>query len=70
MHKKANAAQPVKAKLLTKQQVADMLQMSVRSVYRKSVDGEIPPFIKIGHLIRWREDVLVAWIENNCEGVR
>lgn len=55
--------------LLTKEQVAGMLQMSTRTVYRKAMDGEIPAPIKIGRCIRWRRDIMLAWIENNCAGV-
>ncbi len=43
MHKETKSA---RAELLTKQQVAEILQMSVRSVYRKAMDGEIPHLSK------------------------
>ncbi|MGN6545923.1 MAG: helix-turn-helix transcriptional regulator [Aureliella sp.] len=55
--------------LLTKTQVAQRLQMSTRTVYRKVQEGEIPAPVKLGHLVRWRSDVLDAWIENNCQPV-
>ena len=41
------------AKLLDVQAVAELLGCSVRSVYRLSDAGRMPPSIKLGSLVRW-----------------
>lgn len=47
--------------LLKAREVADMLRISIPSLYRRISDGTIPPPIKLGHLARWSQaDVLAA----------
>ncbi len=55
--------------LLTRKEVAKLLQFSERTVYRKSLDGEIPQPIMFGRVPRWRRDILFSWLENDCQGV-
>ncbi len=62
--------EPDKYRLLTKEQLATKLAISTRTVYRKWMSGEIPAPVKIGSVIRWRSDVIDAWIENDCQFVR
>ncbi len=65
----ATQTQP-KIELLTKEQVAERLQLSVRTVYRKSQSGEMPAPVNIGkHVVRWRSDVLDEWMANDCPRV-
>lgn len=65
----ANQTQP-KIELLTKEQVAERLQLSVRTVYRKSQSGEMPAPVNIGkHVVRWRSDVLDDWMASDCPNV-
>lgn len=57
-------------RLLTKEQVAQRLQLSTRTVYRKWQDGEMPAPVKLGkHVVRWRSDVIDAWIADDCPRV-
>ena len=49
-------------KLLTTEQVADLLQLSKFTVYRMSVEQVIPAF-KIGKVWRIREADLEKWID-------
>lgn len=53
--------------LLTKEQVAQRLNMSIRTVYRMAMAGEMPAPVRAGRSLRWRSDVLDAWIENDCK---
>jgi predicted DNA-binding transcriptional regulator AlpA len=47
--------------LLKAREVAEMLSISVPSLYRRMADGTIPPPIKLGQLSRWsRSDILRA----------
>lgn len=55
--------------LMTIEQVAEMLQTSTRTVYRRSQDGTLPAPLKIGNVTRWRRDILESWIEGGCQTV-
>lgn len=47
--------------LLKAREVAEMLSISIPSLYRRMADGTIPPPIKLGQLSRWaRSDILNA----------
>lgn len=47
--------------LLKAREVAEMLNISVTSIYRRMADGTIPRPIKLGQLSRWsRADILSA----------
>jgi prophage regulatory protein len=56
-------------RLLSKEQLALRLQLSTRTVYRLWQEGSLPAPVKIGGSIRWRSDVVDAWIENDCQVV-
>lgn len=59
-----------KIALLTKEEVAKKLQLSVRTIYRMAQGGEMPAPVKIGkHVVRWRSDVLDDWMANDCARV-
>jgi len=58
--------QPQLPQLLTAEQLAQLLQMSLRSIRRKASDGELPPPIRLGRLTRWRRDVIESWLANDC----
>lgn len=48
--------------LLKTADVAAKLNISERSLERLILQGEAPPYIKIGRLRRWHPDELMAWI--------
>lgn len=47
-------------KLLTKQDVADFLQVSIKTIDKKVHLEEIP-FLKIGRLVRFEKGIVLAW---------
>lgn len=49
--------------LLTTEQVADRLQLSVRHLYRLCRERKLP-FIRVGHSLRFRAQDVDAWIES------
>jgi hypothetical protein len=57
----------MKYKLLTEQQVNEWLQVSVATLRTmRSRPGKDPiPFTKVGKAVRYREDLLLKWIERN-----
>ena len=51
--------------LLTTREVADVTNMSVRSVWRKAADpdDDFPEPIRDGGLTRWRTRDVINWVE-------
>ena len=52
--------------LLTVKEVAEMLGLSERTVYRLADMGKMPRPVKIGAAVRWRRNELDQWIEDGC----
>ncbi len=52
--------------LLTVMEVAEMLGLSERTVYRLADLGKMPRPVKIGAAVRWRRSELETWIEEGC----
>jgi excisionase family DNA binding protein len=52
--------------MLTVADVAEMLQCSVRSVYRLVDAGKMPPPVKLGKMIRWPCGRIRDWIDSGC----
>ncbi len=48
--------------MLTVEEVAAMLAIGVRSVWRKAQDGRLPPPIKMTGSTRWAKSTLKDWI--------
>ena len=53
--------------LLTAGQVAEMLNISTRTLWRLKSAGKLPAAIRIGKSIRWRREDLNTWIEEGCQ---
>lgn len=47
-------------KLLTLKECADLLQVSVPTIYRRIADGSLPKPVKLGNLTRVRESELLS----------
>ncbi len=52
-------------RLLTVDDLAGMLQISVRGIWRQVSTGDLPKPIYIGRLARWRPSVIQDWLENS-----
>lgn len=52
--------------LLPAKQVAKLLQISPRTLWRLLSMGGIVSPVKIGHNVRWRKDELMHWISEGC----
>jgi len=52
--------------LLTVNEVARLLNLSIRSVWRLRSAGQIPQPVTIGGSIRWKEEDLRKWIAEGC----
>lgn len=54
------------AVLLTAEELAEMLKVAVRTVWRLRSSGKLPRPVSIGSSIRWRKNEIVAWIDAGC----
>jgi prophage regulatory protein len=52
--------------LMTAEQVARTLQISVRSLWRMRAANYVPAPIKVGGSVRWSQDRLNSWIADGC----
>ena len=52
--------------LLSAESLAQMIQVSVRTVWRLRSSGKLPRPVKVGGSIRWRADEVQNWIEDGC----
>ena len=50
-------------KLLTVQQVSDLMQIS-RSLVYKWIHYDFVPYVKIGNIVRFKESELIRWLKN------
>ncbi len=55
-------ATAVTSELLKDKEVAAMLGIGVRSVWRKAQDGRLPPPVKVGGSTRWVKSTMCDWI--------
>ncbi len=64
MNKSGNMAEgPL---LLSAKRVAEMLQVSTRTLWRLLSDGRLIDPVRIGRSVRWRKDELLRWIAAGC----
>jgi excisionase family DNA binding protein len=54
------------ALLLPARQVAKLLQISPRTLWRLLSMGGIVSPVKLGRSVRWRKDELMQWIADGC----
>ncbi|HOD96470.1 MAG TPA: helix-turn-helix domain-containing protein [Candidatus Hydrogenedentes bacterium] len=57
-------------KLLTVNSLADKLEVSRRTIWRWRDSGALPAPVRIGGTVRWRNDVINAWMAANCPHCR
>jgi excisionase family DNA binding protein len=65
-HRPAASESSFEPHLLTALQVARMLSVSKRQVWRLTSAGILPGRVKIGKLVRWRRDQIERWIVKGC----
>ena len=52
--------------LLTAPQIAELLQLSTRTVWRLRSAGKLPNPVEIGGSVRWNRDEIQRWITAGC----
>ncbi len=61
-----NNAPNVQPALITVAELAQMMQVSVRTLWRLLSAGQIPAPIRIGGNTRWRVEEINRWIAEGC----
>lgn len=56
--------------LVTPDQLAGLLQVSKRSLWRLRSSGKLPRPVKLGGSVRWRAEEVRLWIEAGCPNLR
>lgn len=56
--------------LLTARQVAELLNVGCRHIYRMRSSGQIPLAIKLGGSVRWNKREMLDWIQEGCPPLR
>lgn len=54
------------AELLTVREVAALVKLSARQIYKMVSAGRMPPPLKVGRSTRWRADDVRRWIVDGC----
>ena len=55
--------------LVSAPELAKLLQVSTRTLWRLQSAGQIPPPVRLGGSTRWRLDEVRRWIERGCPTV-
>jgi excisionase family DNA binding protein len=63
-------APEVLSRLLTVQELADLLQVPVKTIYTWRYKGIGPPAVPLGRYLRFRADDVTAWLEKRADPVR
>lgn len=58
------------SRLLTVQELADLLQVPVKTIYTWRYKGIGPPAVPLGRYLRFRADDVAAWVEKRADPVR
>ena len=51
---------------ITPRQLAVMLQVSIRTLWRWRSAGRLPAPVRLGGAVRWRLDDVTRWIDEGC----
>ena len=52
--------------LLTVDEIARLLKVSNRTIWRMRSSGQLPEPVRIGGGVRWRQSEIKNWIEEGC----
>lgn len=52
--------------LLSAEKVAELLNISIRTLWRLRAAGKLPAPVRLGGSVRWRPEEIAAWVNNGC----
>jgi len=58
--------EPGEPLLITAAELARLLQVSTRTLWRLRSAGELPEAVRLGGAVRWRLDEIRKWIAGSC----
>ncbi len=58
---------PLLPLMMTAGEIADTLQISVRTVWRLKSTGSLPESVNIGRAVRWKRTDILEWIQRGCQ---
>lgn len=64
------SSESIAPRMINVREVAAILSISTRSVWRLVAAGELPQPIRFGRNVRWRLEDVEAWIEARASGER
>jgi excisionase family DNA binding protein len=53
--------------LITAAELAKLLQVSTRTLWRLRSAGQLPEAVRLGGAVRWRLDEIKEWIADGCQ---
>lgn len=67
MHQNAPSASSLsEPALITAGELARMLHISTRTLWRMKSAGQLPPPLRLGGAVRWRVEEIRKWIADGC----
>ena len=51
--------------LLTAKELAELLGVSLRSIWRRKNDGTLPKPVRLGRIVRWHRQSVERWLLGN-----
>ena len=61
-----NDNREAKRLLMSADNVADALGVSVRHIWNMNAGGRLPEPVKFGRSVRWRSDEIRQWVSSGC----
>ncbi len=52
--------------LITAEEFAELMQISVRTLWRLRSAGQVPEPVRIGGTVRWNRERVLDWIADGC----
>lgn len=52
--------------LINVSELADLLSLSVRTVWRLNSAGRLPKPVRLGRSVKWRKNEIIDWLASNC----
>ncbi|MEZ6098161.1 MAG: helix-turn-helix domain-containing protein [Pirellulaceae bacterium] len=52
--------------LINVTQLAELLNLSVRTVWRLNAQGKLPAPLRLGRSVKWRKNEIYEWLANLC----
>lgn len=70
MGRSANGTQFALSRLLTVEELADLLQVPTKTIYAWRYKGIGPPAVPVGKYLRFRTEDVAAWLDTRADSAR